>query len=89
MYGAVHYLLAVLIAFLVRNPGETPKSSQFPSPDLGRTEKIELLDSAIVNRNQEALKELVCIGLLLTILLKRCSGPSPGWLSLPCYGLPI
>jgi hypothetical protein len=63
VYGAVQYLLAILIdpAFLVRNPAKTPKSSQFPSPDLGCTEEIEfLIDSAIINHDQLALKKLVC-----------------------------
>jgi hypothetical protein len=83
MYGAVHYLLAILIdpAFLVRNPGKTPKSSQSPTPDLECTEEIELLmDLATNNCNQEALKKLVCISLLLTITLKHCLDCLPGWL---------
>ena len=50
-------------------------------------ETAELVSSAVVRRDQGALKELVCLDLLLTIplVLKCCLVPSPGWPHVPPY----
>jgi hypothetical protein len=92
----VQYLLAVVTEFLLLQSEaflERPpqgSTSEPATPDPHRTqENSSLLESATVRRNQVALEELVCTGLLLTILLTCCLGPSPGWPYLPRYGRPI
>ncbi|KAI9463124.1 hypothetical protein HD554DRAFT_2175618 [Boletus coccyginus] len=58
---ATEYLNHLLIA--TRNPGgkKTPEESTHPTPDIARLRSIkELLDDATINRNQSALKTLVC-----------------------------
>jgi len=71
-----------MFASLVRNPGgRTPQTTQSDdTPNRDRTMEIDsLVQSATRGRSQTALKRLVSINLLLTVPLKCCLGPSPGW----------